>query len=252
MSQKNKQIWWWILTFSFVLIWFIWLIVSFIFRIISTSSVSWDVYVIKSFINWILWLLVFLSFVPWLPLWIIWLVQWYKSHEYDRNIKLKTDSFDLQNIYQEDFDASNLTKTDIDKILKHGLKKKFSPGLAVFLNIITIGIFWFFYYWFKHDYLPAIKSNDFGAWKAIWYMFIPFFNIYWQFVFWLKLVNKLNLQYRLKRKEIPISKWFAITTVILNTIPYVTYIWLFIFHPILVYQIQSAINGLVDTKWNLS
>lgn len=149
MSQKNKQIWWWILTFSFVLIWFIWLIVSFIFRIISTSSVSWDVYVIKSFINWILWLLVFLSFVPWLPLWIIWLVQWYKSHEYDRNIKLKTDSFDLQNIYQEDFDASNLTKTDIDKILKHGLKKKFSPGLAVFLNIITIGIFWFFYYWFS-------------------------------------------------------------------------------------------------------
>lgn len=248
MTQKSKQIWWWIFTFSFVLIWFLWLILTLIFRIISTSWAAWDFYTIKSFINWILWLLALLSFIPWLPLWIVFLVKGYRNQEYNRHIKLETDSLGLRDIYQEDFDASNLSKTDIQKVIGHCITKKFSPGLAVFLNIITVWIFWFFYYWFRHDDFPIIKSNDFGSWKAIWFMFIPFFNIYWQFVFWLKLVNRINLQYRLMRKEIPISKWFAITTLILSIIPYVNYVWFLIFHSILIYQIQLAINGLVKTK----
>ncbi len=248
MSQKNKQIWWWIFMFSFIWIGIFRFIVSLLFRIISTSGFSWDFYVIKSIINWILGLFAILSIFVWLPLWIIYLVKWYRSYNYDRHIKIKSNGLITNNIYHKDFDIKSIIKTDIEKITKHGLDKKFSPGLAVFLNIITFGMFGFLYYWIKHDYLPIIKSNDFWAARAVWFMFIPFFNIYWQFVFWLKLVNRLNLQYKLRNKKYKISKWLAITTLVLSVIPYINYIWIFIFHSIMIYQIQSAINGLVKTK----
>ena len=247
MSRTNKQIWWRIFLFSFFWIGVLRLFISIFFRIISSSAFSWELYVIKGVINWILWLFALLSIIVWLPLWIIYLVKWYKSYNYDRHIKIKVNYLQISDIYQKDFDTNILSKTDIAKITNHGLDKKFSPGLAVFLNIITFGMFWFLCYWIKHDYLPVIKSNDFWAARAIWFMFIPLFNVYWQFIFRLRLVDKLNLQYNLMWKSRRVSKSLAVVTLILSIIPYVNYIWFFIFHSIMVYQIQSAINGLVRT-----
>lgn len=248
MSHKNKQICWWIFMFSFIWIGILRFFAYIIFWIMSITSISWDFYFIKSIINRILWLFLLLSIFVSLPFGVIYIVKWYKSYNYDRHIKIKSNDLSINNIYKKDFDIKNLSKADLDKITKHWLDKKFSAGLAVFLNIITFSMFGFLYYWIKHDYLPIIKSNDFWASRAVWFMFIPFFNIYWQFIFWLKLVNRLNLQYKLRNKNYKISKWITITTLVLSGIPFVNYIWMFIFHSIMIYQIQLAINGLVKLK----
>jgi len=249
MSQKKQRVLWRIFWLSLIWIWILWFIVSLVFWIIGASS--WWVLtepslllVIKSFINRLLWLLSLLSLVVWTPLWIVRLVRSYKKQDYDSKINIKSNEID--NIYNSDFDfdISKLSQDDIKNIKNHGFKKEFSSWLSIFLNIITLWIFWFFYYGFKHDCLPKIKENDFWSWKAIWFMFIPFFNIYWRFVFRLKLTNRINLQYKVRNKKTPISKWLVITTLILNFIPYVNFISVFILHSIVIYQIQTSINKL--------
>ena len=80
------------------------------------------------------------------------------------------------------------------------------------LSIITLGIFGLVYMGLKHGQLPKVKSNDPGAGKAIGFWFIPFFHYYWIFVFWLRLVDRINFQYRLRGAPAPVSRNFAIWT----------------------------------------
>ena len=249
MSQQSQKTRWWIFTLSILWVWIIWIISSTVFYLLGATSTSTEpslLMIIKSFVNWILGLLSLLSMIVWLPLGIVRLVRWYRDLEYNANILLETDETVLKEVYSKDFTIALLSANDIINIQKTAFKKQFSPWLAVFLNIITLWIFGFFKYGFQHDYLPIIKKNDFWSWKAIWFMFIPFFNFYWMFVLRIKLANRINLQYKIRNKELPISKWLVITTLILNFIPYLNYISIFILQSIVVYQIQTAINGLVE------
>lgn len=246
MSQKQQRTWWWIFVLSILWVWILWLVISVIFWVLWLWGISWwwDTLlgVIKAFINRILGLISLFSLIIGIPLGLIWLIKWYRDTNYNPNIKLKNK---LDNIYSSDFDISTLDKNDLNEIKKHDFTKTYSVWMAVFLNIITLWIFWFFYYGFKHDRLPKIKENDFWSGQAIWFMFIPFFNIYWHFVFLLKLVNRINLQYRIRNENVPISKWLVIATLILDFIPYVNFISFFILHSIIISKIQSSINKLV-------
>lgn len=87
--------------------------------------------------------------------------------------------------------------------------------------ILTIGIFGTIYLGLKHSKLPLIKSDDFTAGKGIGFLFIPFFNLYWQFVFWLRLVDRINFQYRLRGEPDPVSRDLALWTIILSLVGFV-------------------------------
>lgn len=248
-AQKAQRTRWWIFTLSILWTWIIRIITSTVFALIGPTTISTDpslLTIIKAFMNRILVLLSLLSMIVGLPLGIVRLVKWYRNLEYDAHVKLEANEIDIEKIYTKEFDISSLSKNDITNIQKTSFKKVFSPWLAVFLNIITLGLFSFFKYGFQHDYLPIIKKNDFWSWKAIWFMFIPIFNFYWMFVLRIKLANRINLQYKVRNKAFPISKWLVIITLILTFVPYVNYIAIFILQSIVVYQIQTAINGLVE------
>lgn len=173
MSQKKQRILWWIFISSFLWIWIIWLIVSFIFYMIPISAWESSLLAIKNLINYLLLMFWLLSLILWIPLGIVFLVKWYRNINYEANIKLETNEIELEKIYNSKFDVFKLSKEDLERIKEHGFKNRFSPALAIFLNIITLWLFWFFNYGFKHDYLPIIKKNDFWWLKAIWFMFIP-------------------------------------------------------------------------------
>ncbi|HYU60136.1 MAG TPA: hypothetical protein VEK39_05200, partial [Solirubrobacterales bacterium] len=73
----------------------------------------------------------------------------------------------------------------------------------------------------------------------------PFFNLYWQFIFWLRLVDRINFQYRLRGAPDAVSRDLALWTIILSF-----FAWILPVSPILALivagQIQSATNRLVN------
>ena len=98
-----------------------------------------------------------------------------------------------EDIYSKSFDLHNIKSGDKRELMRTELKS-FPVAGAVLLHIFTLGIFSFIYYGLAHSKFPKIKQNDFPAARAIGFMFIPIFSIYWQFVFWLRLVDRINLQ----------------------------------------------------------
>lgn len=150
-------------------------------------------------------------------------------------------------IYEEYFDLKSLDISKIDLFKKNEFLDKFNVGIAIFLHFLTLGIFTTIYCGLKYDDLPQIRFDDFDAGRAIGFLFIPFFNLYWTFVFWRTLSKKINLQFSLRSQEKPVSVGLATASCILGIIPYVGQIINFlILKPILFYQIQSASNRLVD------
>jgi hypothetical protein len=108
-----------------------------------------------------------------------------------------------------------------------------------------------------HSNLPKISDKDLSAGKAIGFRFIPFFNLYWIFVFWEQLARRINFQFRLRNKPIPVSvalaDWACILR-ILGIIPYLGYITaavaFLVLFPILFSQIRSACNELTLERFN--
>ena len=156
----------------------------------------------------------------------------------------RLDFFQLQNIYNPAFDVSKIPNEQKEEFKKHAMVTTFDTAAAVILHFVTLGIFTFIFFGLKHTKLPRIKSDDFSGGKAIGFLFIPFFNFYWVFVFWGRLVDRINFQFKLRNQPGPISKGLVITAVSIGIIPYLGIIsWLFIY-PIAVAQIQSACNKL--------
>jgi hypothetical protein len=158
------------------------------------------------------------------------------------------DLFQLQNVYSPIFNIAKIPENQKEDFKRHAFISTFSVAAVVIFHFLTLGIFTTIYMGLKHSRLPLIKPNDFSAGKAIGFLFIPFFNIYWFFVFWLRLVDRINFQYRLRNQPDPISKGLMITTLIISLIPYLGLIGSLILLPICAGMIQSACNKLVLTK----
>jgi hypothetical protein len=66
------------------------------------------------------------------------------------------------------------------------------PTAGTVLLSIFVPFFALIYYGLVHGNLPRRRPDDPGAGKAIGFMFIPFFNIYWVCFFWLRLCTRIN------------------------------------------------------------
>src|SRR5947209_950428 len=108
--------------------------------------------------------------------------------------------------YSEVVDLNQVFTPEQREQYKQNSLSSFSTAGAVILSLITFGLFSTIYYQLKHDQLPKVKPDDPSAGKAIGFMFIPLFNIYWQFVAWPGLIDRINFQFRLRGKPSPISR----------------------------------------------
>ena len=153
----------------------------------------------------------------------------------------------VTDVYDPGYDLAGLRDEQRQEYAQHKITSAFSVAAAIVLHFFTFGLFTLIYYGFKHSELPMIKHDDFGAGRAIGFYFIPFFNLYWQFVFWLRLVERLNFQLRLRGLEPSISKGLMLATLILGLVPVVNLACLVTF-PICIGQIQMACNSMVDTQ----
>lgn len=149
------------------------------------------------------------------------------------------------NIYDENFPISSLSLQQIHNYKSHFFREEFNTAVGIILHFLTFGIFTFIQVGLMHSKLPKIKQDDFGSGKAIGFMFIPFFNLYWIFMFYVRLTRRINFQYKLRNISLPLSSGFAIATCILMLIPYINIISYFILLPVLYGQIQSSVNNLI-------
>lgn len=72
----------------------------------------------------------------------------------------------------------------------HGLSE-FPVAGAVALSIF-VPLFPLIYYGLAHGNMPKRRHDDPSAGKAIGFMFIPFFNLYWVCFFWTRLCTRIN------------------------------------------------------------
>jgi hypothetical protein len=155
---------------------------------------------------------------------------------------------ELQQVYTLIFDASKIPPGQSQRFQSHGLRSTFPTAVAVLLHFLTIGIFTVIFHGLKHSALPPIRHDDFRAGKAIGFLFIPFFNLYWQFVFWQRLADRINFQFRLRGLPDPVTRGLVTTSCVLTVIPYIGILNWLIIAPIVSGQIQSASNRLVEME----
>lgn len=150
-------------------------------------------------------------------------------------------------VYSKIFNLSKIKSDEKKEFMRIALTD-FSVAGAVLLHIFTLGWFSYIYYGIAHSKFPKIKQNDFSAGRAIGFLFIPFYNIYWRFVFWLRLVDRINLQLKLRNIKYEVPKSLILTTLILGVIPYLNLLTLLILFPICIGVVQSGINKIVHSR----
>jgi DNA-directed RNA polymerase subunit RPC12/RpoP len=87
----------------------------------------------------------------------------------------------------------------------------FPVGLVIFLHCITLNIFPTIRFNLMHGRMPRLRPDDPSAGKAIGFLFIPFFNFYWFFFTYLRLVTRVNEQRVLRGLPPANLGWLAIT-----------------------------------------
>jgi len=165
----------------------------------------------------------------------------------------KRSGIDLTNVYEKHFDISALKKNNpelFEQLKKHNFKNQIPEFVPIFLHIISLGISNFFYFGKKHSNLPKIVEDDFDGGKAIGYCFIPGYNLfYWCHKVLARLAHRLNFQHKLRDSPYRVSANFSLTTSIIGLIPYLNLITFFILGPILVIQLQTSINKLIEIDY---
>jgi hypothetical protein len=123
------------------------------------------------------------------------------------------------------------------------------PGVVVILlHYFTCGIFPLIWFGLMHGRLPQTRPDDPSAGKAIGFMFIPFFNLYWLFFSYIRLCDRID-EARI-RAGLPSNnqRGLAITKGILTVIPYVNLLGFLIMDPIFYGMLQGQVNELVEKK----
>jgi hypothetical protein len=121
----------------------------------------------------------------------------------------------------------------------------FSTPLAIVLHFLTCGLFTLIHFGLMHDALPRVRQDDPSAGKAIGFMFIPFFNIYWVFFAYLRLIDRVNEQRAWAGLPPTEIKGLFITAMVCCLIPWVNIIAAFVLQPIWMGMLRASVNELV-------
>jgi len=154
------------------------------------------------------------------------------------------DPYQMMMVYEQGFDLNRIPAAQREEFKKHTILETFSVGEAIVLHFLTLGIFTMIFMGLKHSKLPRVRSDDFRAGRAIGFLFIPFFNFYWIFVFWLRLADRINFQFRLRNLPPPVTRGLVLAAVIVGIIPYVGLVSWLILYSIMISEIQGACNLL--------
>lgn len=258
--QRKKRIKWWIYFFSPFIIFLLWGLSTTIFWYIKWSWISQNIdtiQLIQTIINRILAIWSIVATVL-MVIWSVWIIRYSDDPEYHPYI------WNHRKI-------SELAENEIESAKRHNVKKRFSPWLAVFLNLITIWMFGLFYYGRQHGNFPRIRKRDLTWAGATWLMFIPIFSIYRQFRFWINLTKKLKTQYVLRHEKFKLSMFFVVLTMIITLVSQILpmmlksdpmelvnniYLWwnitfplIYIFIPIIISVIFKQIVIFKIQKW---
>lgn len=95
------------------------------------------------------------------------------------------------------------------------------PALAILLNFVTCGLFSIIWLGLMHGKMPQNRPDDPSAGKAIGFMFIPFFSLYWIFFSTLRLCDRVDEQRRQAGLAPAGVRGMAMATCILMVIPYI-------------------------------
>lgn len=120
----------------------------------------------------------------------------------------------------------------------------FSVAGVVLLHLVTMGLFPMIWFNIMHGKMPMTRQDDPSAGKAIGFMFIPFFNFYWIFFTYLRLIDRINYQ-RAARGLPETLHGFTLAICILSVIPYVNYVNFLFIAPIWAGMMQASVNELV-------
>ncbi len=122
----------------------------------------------------------------------------------------------------------------------------FGVGIMVLLHFVTSGIFPLIWFGLMHDKMPRTRPDDPSAGKAIGFMFIPFFNLYWMFFNYLRLCDRINDQRRMRGLAPTAPRGMAMATCIIMCIPVKALVGGLIMMPIFFGMLQGNINELVE------
>lgn len=123
----------------------------------------------------------------------------------------------------------------------------FSTPLAVFLHFITFGIFSWIHFGLMHDRLPRVRHDDPSAVKAICFMLIPFFNVfYWRFFEGIRICDRINEQRHVAGLPPTAPRGMAIAYGVVMILPYINILVGFpILGPIYYGMLRASVNELV-------
>ncbi len=124
---------------------------------------------------------------------------------------------------------------------------RFPIAVVVFFQIITLGLFSLIHFGLMHDKMPKLRYNDPSAGKAIGYMLIPFFNLYWMFFMYIRLCDRIAEQRVFRGLPATNLRCQAIGACVVWLIPFIgPVLCLLILDPIFFGMLQSEVNNLAD------
>lgn len=122
---------------------------------------------------------------------------------------------------------------------------EFPAAVAVLLHFLTFGLGTWILMGLMHGRLPKNRFDDPGTAKAILYLFIPFYNIYWMFFLTSRLCDRIDEQRRQQGLPIDAPRGLGTMGCIMVLIPYVSIIGFLMIWPAFIGILQSKVNELV-------
>jgi len=116
--------------------------------------------------------------------------------------------------------------------------------VMVLLTILTLGIYAYFWLSHWHGVMPKRRNDDPGTARAIGFIFIPVFNLYWQFESLLRVSTRLDEELEAAGYVDRVPKELVRWMLILNFIPYLGLVSGLVLAPIAVGVYQSRVNLL--------
>lgn len=132
----------------------------------------------------------------------------------------------------------------------------FSTPVLILLHFVSCGIFTAIWLNLMHGKMPKIRPDDPSAGKAIGFLFIPFFNLYWIFFTYHRLCLRINEQREAAGLQGKVPTGLATTMcvlMVLGVIPMVgvvTGLASFIIVAVFAGIVQSKVNELVQATRN--